>query len=174
MINFKCPHCQKDLIVSRSSDAVDQQSNQNVTPPQASTETINGFSVNQPIGVGCLNDGCEGELLLKKGQWGAFVGCSRHTAPEACNGKLTLPCQKCSDGQLTVKRNREGTSLFLGCNQYQEANCRSTLSLSDAIVQANNYLRHKEGLDTQAEQDQPQAESEQPRMNERALEEIPF
>jgi len=69
------------------------------------------------IGEDCA--ACEGgELILKKGKFGRFIGCTRY--PEC---KFTRPvmmgvtCPTCSEGELVEKQSRRG-KVFYSCSRY--------------------------------------------------------
>ncbi len=64
----------------------------------------------------------QGELVIKRGKYGYFLGCSRY--PE-CDyiGKLEkktgITCPKCGQGELVEKLTRK-KRIFWGCNRYPE------------------------------------------------------
>lgn len=63
----------------------------------------------------------QGSLVVKRGKFGYFLGCSRY--PECKHiGKIEtktgVTCTKCGQGELIVKRTRKGSRTFWGCNRY--------------------------------------------------------
>jgi DNA topoisomerase-1 len=71
---------------------------------------------------------CEqGDLVIKFGRWGKFIGCSefpecRHTEPHL--EKTGFSCPECGDeqgGELVKRRSRKGKRrLFYGCSRYPD------------------------------------------------------
>ncbi len=68
---------------------------------------------------------CTGQLLVKYGRWGKFIGCSNY--PECKHTERYLEttgidCPKCGaehGGELTVRRTRKGR-VFYGCSRYPD------------------------------------------------------
>lgn len=63
----------------------------------------------------------QGQLVVKRGKFGYFLGCSRY--PECkhiskIETKTGITCPKCNEGELVVKRTRRGGRTFWGCNRY--------------------------------------------------------
>jgi len=93
-----------------------------------------------PIGETCPECG-EGELLMKSGRFGLFVGCSRYpeckytrnlrpegaeeeTEEDVASAEEVPPCEKCGS-PMALRRSRYGT--FYGCTAYPECkNIRKT------------------------------------------------
>jgi DNA topoisomerase-1 len=68
---------------------------------------------------------CEqGELIVRYGRWGKFIGCERypdcrHTEPWL--EYIGVDCQQCEDGQVVELRTRRGRA-FYGCTNYNRDN----------------------------------------------------
>lgn len=67
---------------------------------------------------------CEtGQLLVKYGRWGKFIGCSnypdcKHTEPHLERTGVTCPtCGQSDGGELVVRKTRRGRT-FYGCSRY--------------------------------------------------------
>ena len=76
------------------------------------------------IGQKCPD--CEdGDLLVKYGRWGKFIGCSnypdcKHTEPYLEYTGVTCPeCGEEHGGELVVRKTRKGRTFF-GCSRYPE------------------------------------------------------
>ncbi|MDH4335205.1 MAG: type I DNA topoisomerase [Chloroflexota bacterium] len=77
-------------------------------------------------GVGETCPECnQGELVAKRGRFGAFVGCNRY--PDCKYIKKDRPaaerfgvCPKCSTGTVVTKRGRAGRRPFWGCDRYPD------------------------------------------------------
>lgn len=157
MKNLTCPNCQANLEFNLINlKGTTNINNQHYRHPNSHEESpvyygdargahqeneIAGFKQDHPIGVDCQESDCKGKLLVRKGKWGFFVGCSYYEI-EQCEGSLSFPCpsQDCN-GLLKVKQKRDGSNLFLGCNQYQENNCREGMSFLKAIQKANTLAK---------------------------------
>jgi DNA topoisomerase-1 len=72
-----------------------------------------------PEKTGELCPACGGDLVIKAGRYGRFIGCSNypacnHTAPLV--SKIGVPCPK-DGGEIVERRSRKGR-LFYGCANY--------------------------------------------------------
>ncbi|MBN2447122.1 MAG: topoisomerase DNA-binding C4 zinc finger domain-containing protein, partial [Phycisphaerae bacterium] len=86
---------------------------------------------------------CGGDMLIKMGKNGHFLGCSgypecRSTMP--CNERgeplkvvepeeLKRPCEECEDGEMIVKW--KGRRAFLGCDAYPK--CKATAPIPEGV-----------------------------------------
>ncbi len=64
----------------------------------------------------------EGTLVVRRGKFGYFLGCSRYPECkhiEKIEKKTGVVCEKCQEGELVEKRTRKGRT-FWGCNRYPE------------------------------------------------------
>lgn len=62
----------------------------------------------------------EGELVVRRGKFGHFLGCSRYPNckyVERVEKKTGISCPECQQGELIEKRTRKG-KIFWGCNRY--------------------------------------------------------
>jgi ssDNA-binding Zn-finger/Zn-ribbon topoisomerase 1 len=65
----------------------------------------------------------EGELVIKTGRFGAFIGCSKYPK---CRHTESLPtgvkCPQCGEGELAERRSGRGRGArrFYGCNRYPD------------------------------------------------------
>ncbi len=62
----------------------------------------------------------QGELLVRRGKFGYFLGCSRYPEckhVEKIEKNTGVACSQCGEGQLVEKRTRKGRT-FWGCNRY--------------------------------------------------------
>ena len=86
------------------------------------------------VGETCPQCG-DGELVAKRGRFGAFAGCSRY--PECNYIRKTGPpppeplafevvCPKCSEGQLVARRARRSGTVFWGCSRYPKCDFTSS------------------------------------------------
>jgi len=62
----------------------------------------------------------QGQLLVRYGRYGKFIGCSnfpacRHTEPWL--EKIGVKCPRCTDGEIVEKRTRKGR-IFYGCSTW--------------------------------------------------------
>ncbi len=79
----------------------------------------------EKIGRTCPTCG-EGDLLIKYGRFGKFIGCSnypecRHTEPYVEYTGVTCPqCGKEHGGELVVKKTKRGNRTFYGCSRYPD------------------------------------------------------
>ncbi len=68
----------------------------------------------------------EGDLLIKYGRFGKFIGCSnypecRHTEPYVEYAGVTCPqCGEEHGGELVVKKTKRGNRTFYGCSRYPD------------------------------------------------------
>jgi len=63
---------------------------------------------------------CGSDMTVKRGRFGAFLGCSNY--PNCKNIKkiqksLGIPCPQCSSGEIVEKKSRRG-KFFYGCSSY--------------------------------------------------------
>ncbi len=87
------------------------------------------------VGRTCPTCG-EGDLIVKYGRWGKFIGCTnypecKHTEPYL--EYTGVPCPQCGPsegGELVVRRDRRGRSFF-GCARYPDCDY-STWKLDEA------------------------------------------
>ena len=67
----------------------------------------------------------DGQLLVKYGRWGKFIGCSnypdcKHTEPHLERTGVACPtCGQSDHGELVVRKTRRGRT-FYGCSRYPE------------------------------------------------------
>ncbi len=89
--------------------------------------------VGEPCPACGATDG--GELVGKRGRFGAFVGCNRYPAcdyikkdgpPPPEQLPFTAACPTCHAGHLVARRARRSGSVFWGCSRYPT--CRFTTS----------------------------------------------
>lgn len=64
---------------------------------------------------------CGGEMEVKKGRYGEFLGCSNY--PKCKNMQAIVKfsgvkCPECKTGQLIERRTRKGAKVFYGCNKF--------------------------------------------------------
>lgn len=62
----------------------------------------------------------EGDLVVKRGRFGMFLGCSRYPDCkhiEKIEKKTGMKCPECDEGDVVEKRTRKGRT-FWGCNRY--------------------------------------------------------
>ncbi len=85
----------------------------------------------EPIGRDCPECG-EGDLVIRYGRWGKFIGCSRYPDckyTEQWKEYIGVPCPECGTGDLIELRTRRGR-VFYGCTNYNrddpEAGCQFT------------------------------------------------
>lgn len=91
-------------------------------------EVLPSLQQEEPIGRACPN--CGGQLVIKYGRFGKFVGCSnyptcRHTEP--LFERIDVPCPTCGKehgGEIIVRRTRKG-KIFFGCSRYPECDYTS-------------------------------------------------
>ncbi len=100
---------------------------------QKGYKEIPSQKIAKPIGERCPE--CGGELLLRKGRFGEFIGCEnypkcKYTRPveekEEDKKLADIKCEKCG-ADMVVKRGRRGE--FLACSNYPE--CKNTKSLTE-------------------------------------------
>lgn len=73
-------------------------------------------------------DKCGGDMVVKNGRFGSFLGCSNYPKCRNIQGivKTTgVKCPKCGKGQLIERRVRKSGKVFYGCNQYPK--CQNAL-----------------------------------------------
>ena len=61
-------------------------------------------------------------MIVKRGRFGAFLGCSKY--PECKNimrieQKTGLKCPKCQIGDVVARKSKKG-KMFYGCNKYPD------------------------------------------------------
>ena len=98
------------------------------------------------LGVGEVCPECGvGELVAKRGRFGAFVGCNRY--PDCKYIKKAAAesfgtCPKCQAGTVVTKRARRGRRPFWGCDRYPDCDyaiwARPTAPAGDAPVAAGD------------------------------------
>ena len=64
---------------------------------------------------------CGEEMLVKKGRYGEFLGCSGY--PKCKNMQSIVKfagvkCPECKGGQLIERHTRKGAKVFYGCNKF--------------------------------------------------------
>ncbi|MBI5152251.1 type I DNA topoisomerase, partial [Candidatus Peregrinibacteria bacterium] len=65
-------------------------------------------------------DKCGADMVVKKGRYGNFLGCSAYPKCKNIQAIVTftgVKCPKCG-GQVIERRTRKGGKLFYGCNKY--------------------------------------------------------
>lgn len=72
---------------------------------------------------------CGGELVIRKGKYGAFVACSnyptcKYIKKEEKKETEIMDCPKCGKGKIIEKRTRKG-KIFYGCNRYPDCDFAS-------------------------------------------------
>jgi DNA topoisomerase-1 len=71
---------------------------------------------------------CEqGELVVRYGRWGKFIGCERYpdcSYTEQWKELIGVPCRVCGTGEIVELRTRSGR-LFYGCTNYNRDNPES-------------------------------------------------
>ena len=86
-------------------------------PECTHTESINGGSNGQKIGMNCPQSGCDGEIVEKRSKRGkVFYGCSRYPACTFATWDKPVPkaCPVCGASYLVEKHTkRQGD--FLAC-----------------------------------------------------------
>jgi len=86
--------------------------------------------ISKPIGERCPE--CGGELVIRKGRYGEFIGCinypkCKYTRPlEKEEKKVDIKCDKCGADML-IKKGKNGE--FLACSNYPE--CKNTKPLNE-------------------------------------------
>ena len=63
----------------------------------------------------------EGNLVVKNGRFGMFLGCSRYPDCkhiEKIEKKTGVKCPECGEGDVVEKRTKKGSRTFWGCNKY--------------------------------------------------------
>lgn len=73
------------------------------------------------IGRGCPECG-EGELIIRYGRWGKFIGCNRYPDcryTEQWRELIGVPCRVCGDGEIIALRTKSGR-IFYGCTNYNK------------------------------------------------------
>jgi DNA topoisomerase-1 len=69
---------------------------------------------------------CGGDMVVKGGRFGTFLGCS--TYPSCKNTKpitMGIKCPKCKDGDLVERKTKKGKRVFYGCTRYPECDFAS-------------------------------------------------
>ena len=69
---------------------------------------------------GIVCDKCGAPMVVKRGRFGAFLGCSKY--PECKNimnieQKTGVKCPKCQVGDVIARKSKKG-KMFYGCNKY--------------------------------------------------------
>jgi DNA topoisomerase-1 len=91
-------------------------------------ETMPAMRQEEPIGRACPLDG--GELVIKYGRFGKFIGCSnypecRHTEPLLERMGIACPtCGAAHNGEIVQRRSRKGR-VFYGCSRYPDCDFTS-------------------------------------------------
>lgn len=87
---------------------------------------------------------CKSNLLIRFGKFGKFYGCSRFPkckyAESLENNNLDIPCPKCENGKLIIKRTKK-KKIFYGCDKYP--NCDFALwdePLKEKCQKCNSLL----------------------------------
>ncbi len=79
-----------------------------------------------PTGEKCPE--CENDLVIRKGKYGEFVGCSnypkcKYIKKEKAKIVVIMPCSKCA-GEIVEKKTRKG-KIFYGCTNYPKCDFAS-------------------------------------------------
>ena len=92
------------------------------TLEQAETNMKQVKQAEEPIGEACPEDDCDGELVIRSGRYGRFIGCTNY--PE-CKyrrrllKKVGVTCPDCEEGDVVERRSRRGR-VFFGCSRYPD------------------------------------------------------
>jgi DNA topoisomerase I len=110
-----CPKCNRDMVVKRGKYG--EFIACSGYPECTHTESVNGGSGGQSIGMQCPEDGCEGDVVEKRSKRGKlFYGCSRY--PDCKFATWDKPvakaCPVCSKNYL-VEKNTKRKGNFLAC-----------------------------------------------------------
>jgi DNA topoisomerase I len=92
---------------------------------------------------------CSGDLVIKYGRWGKFIGCSNYpdcTYTEPYLERTGVNCPQCSQGELVARKTRKGRTFF-GCERYPDCDY-STWKLPG---------KGKRGAGSEDEEDQEEA-----------------
>jgi len=68
---------------------------------------------------------CGGDMIVKGGRFGAFLGCSNY--PSCKNTKpisIGMKCPKCTDGDI-IERKTKRKRVFYGCSRYPDCDFAS-------------------------------------------------
>lgn len=103
-------------------------------------DSIERIQTEEPIGRTCPTCN-EGQLLIKYGRFGKFIGCSRypdcrHTEPWLERTGITCPiCGEQHGGEIIERKTRKGRT-FYGCSRYPECDY-SAWKLPEGARQTN-------------------------------------
>ncbi len=75
------------------------------------------------IGLSCSDPECKGKIVVRRGRYGAFLGCTNYPKfsfiYRVYRGDAVETDQKCSEGHaMVIRRGQKG--LFLGCAMYPD------------------------------------------------------
>ena len=126
--DIPCPICGKPLVKKfgrfgqflACSDYPNCKGTQKLPEEEAAESKIK--SENEQVGKPCPD--CKvGELIIKKGRFGFFIGCNKYPECkhiEKIEKKTGVKCPECGQGDVIQKRARKGGRIFWGCNKYPE------------------------------------------------------
>ena len=114
---------------------------------KASSEIEHVKFPDRPSGEKC--ELCGGDMMIKMGRYGEFLGCSNYPAcrnTRQITKQIDTPCPKCG-GKLVQKSSRKGAQ-FYGCSNYPECDFVSwDLPLKENCKECGSYmvLKHFRG-----------------------------
>ncbi len=83
---------------------------------------------------------CGGDLVIKNGRYGRFIGCSNYPKCKYIKPfTLGIKCPECEDGEITEKRNKRG-KYFYSCTNYPK--CKFVTNFKPVAVkcpECGNY-----------------------------------
>jgi DNA topoisomerase-1 len=76
--------------------------------------------------AGIVCDQCGGDMVVKAGRFGTFLGCSNY--PKCKNTKpisTGIKCPRCKEGELIERKTKKRGRSFYGCSRYPECDFAS-------------------------------------------------
>ena len=121
-LDRKCPKCGSDLVVrfGRFGKFYACSNYPECRYTEATKEEKEAKEKIEKENSGEICEKCGAPMIVKRGKFGPFLGCSRYPACKnikKIENKTGIKCPKCQTGEIVERKSKNGR-LFYGCSSY--------------------------------------------------------